>query len=291
MKGVYYLFFFLSLFSLAECSVAYPALVLNMENEAVLPRKFRMTTDALDSNVPAIGLDKLNASGSSQFSEMSLHKVLEAIPAQNVCIVDLRQESHGFIDGNAVGWLGARNWANLDKSLKEVEEDECARLSHVLSEGSATIHTKKLPHLFSVIKVREAIVESELVHRAGARYIRIPVTDHMRPTDAVVDRFVAFVNALEPNTWLHFHCSAGKGRATLFLILYDIMRNAKQVPLLDILVRQNALGGKDYTEPADLSSWKFPYDYEKRQFIEKFYLYCCQNDSGMTWSEWLSHNK
>ena len=36
----------------------------------------------------------------------------------------------------------------------------------------------------------------------------------------------------------HFHCKEGIGRTTTFMIMYDIMKNYKEVSLNDIIKRQ-----------------------------------------------------
>ena len=53
--------------------------------------------------------------------------------------------------------------------------------------------------------------------------------------------FVQLVNSELKDNWLHFHCKQGIGRTTTFMIMYDIMKNAKEVSLDDIVKRQVAL--------------------------------------------------
>lgn len=50
--------------------------------------------------------------------------------------------------------------------------------------------------------------------------------------------FITFVNNQPENSWLHFHCKAGIGRTTTFMIMYDIMKNCNDVSLYDIITRQ-----------------------------------------------------
>ena len=84
-----------------------------------LPRNFRTMEDEFhapykkdmdDSYVPTReGLERLHASGSGEFSASGLHSLLEALAEKTqmpICIVDLREESHGFFDGIAVSWYG-----------------------------------------------------------------------------------------------------------------------------------------------------------------------------------------
>jgi hypothetical protein len=79
----------------------------------------------------------------------------------------------------------------------------------------------------------------------GLEYLRLPTTDHVRPRDSEVDEFVRFALDLAPGTWLHFHCRGGDGRTTTFFVMHDIMHNAPEVSVEDILKRQHLLGGSE----------------------------------------------
>ena len=114
--------------------------------------------------------------------------------------------------------------------------------------------------------------ERDLAQQRGVAYFRIPVTDHCRPTDDMVDRFVIFVKELRSNAWPHFHCHGGDGRTTTFLALYDIVRNVPQnVGLDDIVARQSMLG--QYQLFGDGGGWKARVTEERTAFIKLFYKY------------------
>jgi hypothetical protein len=135
--------------------------------------------------------------------------------------------------------------------------------------------------------------EREIAKEVGSGYIRIPTTDHVRPRDEEVDCFVAFDTALAPGVWLHFHCRGGDGRTTTFLAMHDMIHNAPQVSVDDILVRQNWLGGVDlYTPPDDNKSYEFPFAVEREHFIRDFYDYVFEAKRGgfkLRWSAWVAH--
>ena len=225
-----------------------------------LPRNFRTTNDRLktkDAAAPnTAGLTQLRASGSAEFTVDSLKAMLAKLPGP-VAIFDLRQEDHGFVNGNAVSWYATNNWANVGKSPKEVAADEKQKLRScavggelVLSSDAAVKVKSAAPDTAAAPAVERVTVqtvqtEKKLVTAAGASYVRIPVTDHCRPTDAAVDQFILAVRALPAGTWAHFHCRAGKGRTTTFMVLYDMLRNAREVSLPDIARRQSDLIG-DY---------------------------------------------
>lgn len=74
-----------------------------------LPKNFRKTTNlaVIENNkdINLTGLDKLNISGSSQFSVNNLPMLIDAIGTSlPITVIDLRQESHGFINEYAVSW-------------------------------------------------------------------------------------------------------------------------------------------------------------------------------------------
>ena len=208
-------------------------------------------------------------------------------------LVDLRQESHVFIDGQAVNWYADKDWANVGRSLDWIEDDERMQLGRMAAAGSVVVSTlvkgdgdrvsTKDP---VTMKVNDATTERDLAHQRGVAYFRIPVTDHCRPTDDMVDRFVTFVKELGSNAWPHFHCHGGDGRTTTFLTLYDIVRNAPQgVGLDDIVARQSMLG--QYQLFGDGGGWKARVTEERTAFIKLFYKYVRTGAyNTKSWGEW-----
>lgn len=272
-----------------------------------LPRNFRTMdgefraahkADMDASYIPTReGLDRLHASGSGEFSASGLRALLEVLALKTrepICIVDLREESHGFFNGTAVSWYGERDWGNVGLTHEEALADEEARIHGAAGQMTAVAHLggEKNPLDEHEIFVEEAQTEAELVEAAGLRYKRITATDHIWPAPAAVDDFVRFYKSLPENVWLHFHCQAGEGRTTEFLAMYDILRNP-DVPLKDILYRQCLLGGSyvAHVEPAGSTYWKVPYYLEKARHIARFQQYVRENkeaDFAVSWSDWLT---
>ena len=177
-------------------------------------------------------------------------------------IVDLRQESHGFLQIQepllkeceiAVGWYVERDWINVGKGLASIEADETGRLAGEAIKSSTTVNWIQKKTAEDGIDTAKPILvrptgfstERNVAIELGLDYLRLPTTDHVRPRDSEVDEFVRFALGLAPGTWLHFHCRGGDGRTTTFFVRHDIMHNAPEVSVEDILKRQHLLGGSE----------------------------------------------
>lgn len=308
MLKKYFLMFLGLLFVVTANAADEPILVIDALNQPKLPNHFRTTSDTLPLGVKinTRGLSNLHAMGSAEFSEGGLLKVIEKIKAP-IIVVDLRQESHGYVDGNAISWYATRDWGNLGKTSEQVEADQQKRLDFLAKKAKVTLNkitdqnnegqvTQVKPTVF---ELKNVMSEAQLTQQHKVGYIRFYVTDHIMPNDIQVDRFIEFVKGLpsaswfSKATWLYFHCRAGKGRTTTFMSMYDMMRNAKEVSLEDILQRQRALGGIDLGKlPADNTGYKYSLLMQRVNFLNNFYQYCKTNQDNFatTWSAWKKAN-
>lgn len=277
-----------------EPPAAWPLLKIDSHNTPELPRSFRTTSDSLPAGYAPAGLAALHASGSSQFSELQLATMLPRFSG-TVYIVDLRQEAHGFLDGTAVSWYGERNWENRGKTLPEITALEQERLAAAQNGAPLTVatlhkHKGKVTTSTQEMLVTHALSEAQLAELYGVRYYRIPATDHIRPSNENVDQFLAWYKTLPADAWLHFHCHAGHGRTTTFLIMYDILRNHQVASLEEIVARQAALGGIDVLNtPPSKEGWQKTAYEERAVFVRQFYEYVHQSPAELpqTWSAWL----
>ena len=218
------------------------------------------------------GLADLRESGSAEFGAKSLKTMLAKLPGP-VTVFDLRQEDHGFVNGEAISWYATNNWANVGKTNSAIVADESARLAAFGAGATCSLADDKAikggdgvtpPEKVTVVRSE---TESQLAADAGVAYVRITVSDHSRPTDAEVDRFVEAVRGLPTGAWAHFHCRAGKGRTTTFMALYDMLRNAPRVSLADIVARQSLLiGDYDLLKP-DADSGKAAVAEDRANFV------------------------
>ncbi|MBI2707451.1 MAG: hypothetical protein HYX35_03975 [Proteobacteria bacterium] len=285
-----------------------PVLILNAENTLTLPLHFRSTNTlkltTFPSNISSTGLQNVPMSGSAQFSQLQLITMLAQLPSPLV-IIDLRQESHGFInDGLAISWYSYRDWANVKDSLLTVLATEEDLLKGLLTKKSAEVSqlTKKFMvnpsevHkeilAWQTLDITSAFTELQLTGKVNVGYFRLPITDHLKPNDETVDTFLLFFKKLPPNTWIHFHCAAGDGRTTTLMTMYDIIKNAKKVSWQDIVSRQGFIGPLNLAKMPDPQAWNYKFFKERIEFIEKFHKYILEVGESFNplWSEWAKKN-
>lgn len=167
-------------------------------------------------------------SGSSQFTLTGLRSIQKAVqqarPGARLVVVDLRQESHGLLHGAPVEWMGPHNQANRGLRPEAAAADEARRLLEVGGQS-----------------------EAALCASAGVEYVRLPVTDHLTPDAATVERLLALARDLEDQgAWVHFHCKAGRGRTTTFMALWEMLHtNPSGLDATRVLEHQRDLGGID----------------------------------------------
>ena len=275
---------------------------IDLKLDKSLPGNFRTTDDPVEANgaqkIPVtIGLTDLHASGSGEFTADSL-KLLLGRTRGPVTVFDLRQETHIFVNGLPISWFATHDWSNVGRTHDEIEADEAARVKSlkagskiVVNPGAAIKKPGATSSAPENVTVEHASTEHDIVVGNNAAYVRLTVTDHARPLDEEVDRFILAVRIMPKNGWAHFHCEAGRGRTTTFMVLYDMLRNANRVSLEDIARRQQLLGyDYDVLRPADPGSWKAPYTDDRIAFVRAFYRYAHANPGGQPqlWSEWLN---
>ncbi len=291
------------------------------EDVAELPRNFRTcqspyTNEITDKVAPFMenhqnptreGLDTLDISGSAEMSRKGFAAALTEIKKYAkgpIYDVDLRQESHGYFDGTPVSWYGLRDWGNADKNedLALIQKDEKMRLKAAQNskDGVVTADLEsgaydKYATNVEKRNVQKAQTEEELAKELGVNYFRIPARDHLWPSPAMVDRFMDFYKTLPENAWLHFHCEAGAGRTTAFMVMTDILKNP-DVSLEDILARQYLIGG-NYTAYTIANpkpkEYKAQYYWDKARMVKWFYRYVQANKASgfaVPWSAWIAEN-
>jgi hypothetical protein len=253
------------------------------------------------------GLEDLKVSGSAQFSEAGLSKLLKILKQKSLLLFDLREEPHGFINELPVSWIQKNGiWPNYDESSKQIEDEEKDLLKIALKDKNITI--------YKIIKNRSeddeifnddfiatpTVVESisterNLSAKMGLAYFRIPVTDHNKPKDDDIDAFMTYYLSKPEGSWTHIHCKGGRGRTSTFLTITDMLINAKKVSFEDIMDRQMRISQINMLVPASILQKKYKIAFlEKLEFLRQFYLYCKENEDNFktSWTMWKSqHNQ
>lgn len=269
------------------CFCALPGLAAPAA-EAAIPTEPAWRLDG-DCSAPPIHFrrdEPLRIAGGGQPSKTTLahlHEQLVLPDDTPLWVIDLRQESHGYLNEDAVSWHGVANAANRGKAAESVERDEQQRLAEAIGTNVQAVpmghyDEAHIPYTFAE-SVTSFATERHVARKSGLGYVRIAATDMRWPEPQAIDDFVNFYRSLpQEHGWLYFHCQAGQGRTTTFMVLYEILERP-DCTADEAIAHQRALGG------ADLSSGA------RYEGICHFAQYVRENratDFAQRWSDWLS---
>ena len=275
------------LFLLLTCFCALPLLAAPAA-EAAIPTDPAWRLDG-DHAAPPIHFrrdEPLRIAGGGQPSKTALthlHEQLGLSIDTPLWVIDLRQESHGYLNEDAVSWHGVANAANRGMSAAAVEQDERQRLADAVGTNVRAVpmghyDEAHIPYTFAEA-VTGFATERHIARKSGLGYVRIAATDMHWPEPQAIDDFVRFYRSLpQEHGWLYFHCQAGQGRTTTFMVLYELLERP-DCTAYEAIAHQRTLGG------ADLSSG------ERYEGICRFAQYVRENratDFAQSWSDWLS---
>lgn len=241
-------------------------IVLDSDSKKPLPDRFRNITT-------------LNISGSAQFTPEQVAPLKSAINKENIYIVDLRQESHGFVNDLAISFYERDKDLNNGLTSTEVISTENSLLKAIKINSSLNIYDK-LGKKLDTVTVSSVSNEDNLLTSNGLKYLRLAVKDAGIPSPLVIDEFVQFIKTKDPATHLHFHCDAGEGRTTLFMAMYQTMLNNTNLSLNQIISYQYNIGGVLLTDNKN-----------QLEFLQEFYNYVSENKSTnyeKTYSQWIT---
>lgn len=260
---------------------------VGQEESAVL--NFRTTKSPLKPSVYSpdlTGLRELNASVSGRLSASKIKKNFANLP-EKLTVIDARAEQDIYLNGISAGWLGVKfeDGKLIDRvftppfNKKTFYRIKCC-WRRLLNFG--TIYLPDLSHFQT---------EEDFLKSLGYGYYAFEGARHKVHDDETIDRFVKFLDHLPKDTWLHFHCAAGRGRSTTFVIMYDIYRNGKRVALEDIILRQHLIGGENVLDVAmrPKGTWSKEDLLDRKELVENFYAYITdpRGHGYQKWSQWL----
>lgn len=133
--------------------------------------------------------------------------------------------------------------------------------------------------------------ERQIIEELGGHYY-LPLKGHKGwlNNPNFIDDLLRFFESIPDDGLLYVHCIHGKGRTTTFLVLYDIFRNGKKLPLQDITNRHYCLGRENVidTELWANGTWTQKALNARKNLIEKFYAYMTdpKGYGKKSWAEW-----
>ncbi len=276
---------------------------LSLETEA--PRNFRILPHFKPlQGLKVEGLANVRASGSGQFNPAGLKWIEGELKRQGIAyrelvIVDLREEPHGMVDGQAVSWYAKNNHYVMGVSWREAQAKEKQLLEELKQQKVIEVllvnkFTNGAMRRGEAIKLQPQGImsEGELVgHYPHMRYLRAPIADHDEPEPRDVDQLLALFEQSTPHTWIHFHCRAGQGRTTTALILYDTWINAgkTQLSIEDVAERQRLIGGADILGRGERENASVS-ERARAKMVRNFWRYVLARRQGETlrFSQWLA---
>ena len=223
-------------------------------------------------------LTTLNISGSAQFTPSQIENIKNSINKPDICIVDLRQESHGFINDLAISFYSIGKDLNNGFTTAETISTEDKLLNSIKQNSQINIYDK-LGKVLTNITVDSVSTENNAINKNGLKYQRFAVKDGGIPSTTVIDDFVDFIKNKPEGQHLHFHCDAGEGRTTTFMVLYQIMTDNGNLALDQILCYQYNMGGIILTD-----------DVDRAYFLNSFYTYVEKNKAdnySIKFSQWI----
>lgn len=270
---------FISLFLLFTSLISSkPLCFTSKKNESIITID---STSSVGLPMRLRDIPTLNISGSAQFTKDQLLNLKNYINKDNICIVDLRQESHGMINDLAISFLNPYKDLNNGFTTEQTIKAENSLLNKI--KIGNTIQLYKHTGIFiKDITVDFISNESQLVTEADMQYKRFAVKDNSAPTPDIVDQFVEFIKNKPDDIHLHFHCAAGKGRTTSFMVMYQAMKNNSNLTLEQLLSYQYNIGG------VNLHDNNIQYN-----FLEDFCNYVQKNkDSNysISYSQWIKES-
>ncbi len=242
--------------------------------------KSEITNDGMPRNFRDLSVIGINAIASAQFSEDELQNLRKKYPAEKIIIVDLRQESHGFINGKSVLWRSYFEKINQDKNISGILSDENSRLKKAEKEREIVINEVTERDRANgwyktispkIITVNKAVSEKDLAAENGFEYQRFSIRDFDKPDEKEFLRMVNFIKNLPQDKKIYVHCAGGKGRTGLFLVTLDIIKNGKTTELEEIFKRQHKLGSARLDEISEEEAWSKELAQERLKMLENFY--------------------
>jgi hypothetical protein len=286
-------------------SIMEEALIRDYPITLELPHHFRsylnLNYSKLEGKCNTKGLDRLRCLASGQFSSCQFAEAVFDLNLPSVYVFDLRMESHFLFDSKPYSWYRFENTANLGKCTKQILNDEQTRTTNYQKAEQAEYYTEdEIENNLIKISTPTDILfdtsetENDLVTSAQCNYIRLPIQDHCRPTDLIVQEFINLIQKLPEETIFYLHCKGGDGRTTTALVMLDILKNP-EISLGDIIQRHAVIGPdnlKDFGHHTGVKAKRTLEAIQRYEFLELFHKYVSTGEiNNCTWCQFITNNK
>ncbi len=245
-------------------------ILINSPDPKQAPKNFRIFSTT--------GLETFPASASAILSKGQIEFLISKLNSDSVAgtpgqakqihIVDTSSHAHGFVNNMQVIWLDQNvQFGSDDHAFVDPEKGLLAGLK---KEKKVTLFT--LPDSVDdinispddvvkmggeKIRVQADAVETEQQYLKTKKitYTRIPMAsdDIAKIEDKQIDQLSNLVKRAKKDEWLHFHNEDGGRSTSLAVLLADILKNATNMTLNDILARENDMSAQVKLSPVGSS--------------------------------------
>lgn len=231
--------------------------------------RFRTTQDEIPKSaaIDETGLRNLNLSGSNRIVFRDLNRKLEHYSKKKY-FINLSDKKLQYIDDFISDFFGV--------------EEEKPNFKHYIRR-LLILGKVKADSLYE-------ISDADVAERYGFSYIFIPQEKQGILRSDFVDHFVAAIEEIPSDAWIHVYSHGGRGRTSIGMLMIDIIRNGGEVSLEDIVKRQHLLGSENVF---DLNVWRNgTYTHqqlvERKNFITEFYAYMQERKKNpdLLWQDW-----
>lgn len=200
---------------------------VHVMSEGFHVQRYRSTHEikiAKEEDVDLTGLEDLHISGSNRPVFADLQEKFKHVKGK-VYIVDLT-------GGEQTYYKGKYPLEFLGRTQKD-QRHFINKLRRFLVNG------------FSPLNQQDFVSEGDLAKQYGFEYIQLFNERGLTPRGKMIDDLIKIIQSVGPDDWIHFHCSAGRGRTTVAMVLVDILKNGKKMPLDPIVRRAYLMGGEN----------------------------------------------
>lgn len=234
-------------------------------------------------NISLVGLADLNAHGSGFISYDELKNKFQNEKSK-IYVVSLLKDDIYYYNGLCLRWYGM-GYMKDDLGNEIFTKKSFTKVIRRFIYGTPPIQD------LSQIQTEREIVQS----LGGEYYLPMKGNENWIGNMNFVDDMIRFFESVTEKDQLYIHCAHGRGRTTTFLVLYDIFRNGKNVPLKDITQRQYCLGRENVLNTVlwDRGTWTQEGLDARKNLVERFYAYMTdpQGYGYQSWAQWVASKK